>query len=87
MSLAASADGYYGWQVRVMTLTANLHGNYGWQVRVTTLAANPDGNYGCQVRVMTFTANPDGYKLGDYFLIKSDNNMQFLSSWERLVHN
>ena len=32
MSVAARADGHYGWQVQVMTLTANLDGNYGWQV-------------------------------------------------------
>ena len=32
MTLAANADGNYGWQVRVMTLAANADGNYGWQV-------------------------------------------------------
>ena len=40
MSLAASANGHYGRQVRVMTLTANLDGNYGWQVWVMTLAVS-----------------------------------------------
>ena len=58
MSLAASADGHYGWQVRVMTLTANLDGNYGWQVWVMTLAANPDSNCGWQVWVMTLAVSP-----------------------------
>ena len=55
MSVAASADGHYGWQVRVMTLAANLMetmaGRFGSRPLLPTLA---DGNYGgWQVRVMT----------------------------------
>ena len=40
MSLAASADGHYGWQVRVMTLTAILDGNLdGYHFRSTPYTA------------------------------------------------